>query len=242
MTKMISNNHERRIITTRDENISKTRKMAIFRTTFANIYDNDLTEEESQRIEQAEQECWRLIGFKNKKEYLRNIGENEEENEEDNNGNNNGHNSHNRYNKWVFNLSLRWDLIDLMGSHSYEVLDSGLIIYKFPDYKGGRILLEKMYKNDRPNYGRATKIIDMPIEEFEKIKNEIIIGEDIYPSVIDSRPEFDGKVTTISHTRKWPTQLADYFEARTQGQRTPEEIERVTKKIERVLDSRSILE
>ena len=33
---------------------------------------------------------------------------------------------------------------------------------------------KKMYKKDKPEYGRATKIINMSIEDFEKIKPDII--------------------------------------------------------------------
>ena len=39
--------------------------------------------------------------------------------------------------------------------YSYEMLDSGMMIFKLPNIKGGLIILEKMFKKEKPDYARV---------------------------------------------------------------------------------------
>ena len=127
-----------------------------------------------------------------------------------------------------------------MGDYSYEMLDQGMCIFKFPRFRGGTIVLEKMYKKDKPEYGRATKIINMSIEDFEKIKSDIIDNDDIPPFLVDTHPALQGKITNISHSTAWGRQFAEYFEQDLGEPRTPEEIGKIERKIQSILNSREL--
>ena len=146
-------------ISPENSDISKSVKMAIFRTSFANIDYDSMTEEKQGMLKEARDKCLKLINFDDFKTARNNQGD----------GTRKRKGEGKRFNEYTSDPQLRWDLVDLMGEYSYEMLDQGLAIFKFPEYKGGTIVLEKMYKKDKPEYGRATKIINMSIEEFERI-------------------------------------------------------------------------
>ena len=97
-----------------------------------------------------------------------------------------------------------------------------------------------MYKKEKPEYGRATKIIQMPIEDFEKILPEITENDDIPPHLVDPHPALQGKITNLTHTTAWGRQFAEYFDKDVDNPRTPEEIERIEKKIQSILNSREL--
>ena len=212
-------------------NISKSRKMAIFRTSFANIEYDELDEDARAELLTAREICLRLINLKDEKVSRRGS-------DKDSGTKRTGKGK--RFNEYTSDPQLRWDLIDLMGEYSYEMLDQGMAIFKFPDYKGGTIVLEKMYRKDKPEYGRATKIINMSIEEFEKIKPSLIVNDDIPAFQVDTHPALRGKVRNINHTTAWGKQFADYFEYDVGETRTQEEIDRINRKIQSILNSREL--
>ena len=211
-------------------NIPKSRKMAIFRTSFANIDYELLGEEEKENLVLARDEALRLINLKDEKTFSK--GQVQGTKRKKGNGK--------RFNEYTSDPQLRWDLIDLMGDYSYEMLDQGMCIFKFPRFRGGTIVLEKMYKKDKPEYGRATKIINMSIEDFEKIKSDIIDNDDIPPFLVDTHPALQGKITNISHSTAWGRQFAEYFEQDLGEPRTPEEIGKIERKIQSILNSREL--
>lgn len=213
-----------------NSDISKSVKMAIFRTSFANIDYDSMTEEKQGMLKEARDKCLKLINFDDFKTARNNQGD----------GTRKRKGEGKRFNEYTSDPQLRWDLVDLMGEYSYEMLDQGLAIFKFPEYKGGTIVLEKMYKKDKPEYGRATKIINMSIEEFERIKKDLIVDDDIPPFMIDSHPALQGKITSLAHSTAWGQQFADYFEYDIENQRTQEEIDKIDKKIKSILDSREL--
>ncbi len=212
-------------------NISKSRKMAIFRTSFANIEYDELDEDARAELLTAREICLKLINLKDEKVSRRGP-------DTDSGTKRTGKGK--RFNEYTSDPQLRWDLIDLMGEYSYEMLDQGMAIFKFPDYKGGTIVLEKMYRKDKPEYGRATKIINMSIEEFEKIKPSLIVNDDIPAFQVDTHPALKGKVRNINHTTAWGKQFADYFEYDVGETRTQEEIDRINRKIQSILNSREL--
>ena len=215
--------------------ISRSKKMGIFRTSFANIDYESMPQEKKNMLKEARDHCLRLINLLDIKNMptgeRSDKGENRQENEIE---------VEKRYNEYTSDPLQRWDLIDLMGNYSYEMLDQGLAIFKFPEYKGGTIVLEKMYRKDKPEYGRATKILNMTIEEFERIKPDLIINEDIPPFMIDSHPVLKGKVRNLHHSTAWGQQFADYFEYDLPGERTTEEITKIDRKIQSILNSREL--
>lgn len=213
-----------------NEDIPKSRKMAIFRTSFANIDYDELDEAAKENLLLARDEALRLINLKDEKSSGKGPTT----------GIKRGKGTGKRFNEYISDPQLRWDLIDLMGDYSYEMLDQGLAIFKFPDFKGGTIVLEKMYKKDKPEYGRATKIINMSIEDFEKIKPGLIDNDDIPPFMVDTHPALQGRITNINHTTAWGRQFAQYFEYDIGDQRTPEEIDRIERKIQSILNSREL--
>ena len=214
----------------RNPNIPKSRKMAIFRTSFANIEYEQLDDEARDNLYLARDEALRLINLKDEKSTRRG--------QRTGTGRKKGEGK--RFNEYTSDPQLRWDLIDLMGDYSYEMLDQGTAVFKFPDFRGGTIVVEKMYKKDKPEYGRATKIITMPIEDFEKIEKDLIINDDIPVFMIESHPALQGRVHSIPHTTAWGKQFAEYFDYNVGNIRTPEEIDRIDRKIQSILNSREL--
>ena len=211
-------------------NIPKSRKMAIFRTSFANIDYDLLSQEAKENLILARNEALKLINLKDEKNFSKGQGQ----------GIRKTRGNGKKFNEYISDPQLRWDLIDLMGNYSYEMLDQGMCIFKFPNYRGGTIVLEKMYKKDKPEYGRATKIINMSIEDFEKIKPDIIENDDISPFLVDTHPALQGRITNISHSTAWGRHLSEYFERDLGEPRTPEENDRIERKIQSILNSREL--
>ena len=214
----------------KNPNIPKSRKMAIFRTSFANIEYEDLDDEAKDSLYLVKDEALRLINLKDEKTSRR--GQKTGIRREKGKGK--------RFNEYTSDPQLRWDLIDLMGDYSYEMLEQGTAIFKFPDFRGGTIVVEKMYKKDKPEYGRATKIITMPIEDFERIEKDLIVNDDMPVFMIDSHPDLQDKVRSIAHTTAWGKQFAEHFEYNIGNTRTPEEIDRIDRKIHSILNSREL--
>lgn len=216
----------------RNPNIPRSKKMGIFRTSFANIDYDSMDTEKRDMLQAARDKCLQLINFKDIKSVS--LEKDDESKQRETNG------EGKRFNEYTSDPQLRWDLIDLMGQYSYEILDQGLAIFKFPEYKGGTIVLEKMYRKNKPEYGRATKIINMTIEEFERIKKDLILNGDIPPFMVDSHPAVQGRLTNLTHSTAWGQQFADYFEYNLENERTPEEIGKIDKKIKSILNSREL--
>ncbi len=59
-------------------------------------------------------------------------------------------------NEYVSEPMNRWTLMRLIDEeYSYEMLDSGMMIFKLPNIKGGLIILEKMFKKEKPDYAKG---------------------------------------------------------------------------------------
>ncbi len=215
----------------KDGSIPRKNKLAIFYTTFSED-DKNLTEEQKEKRKKAEKECLKLMNL-----YSRNVR----------NSNGTGRTvkgireQGTSRNEYVSDPLSRWNLINLLDpEYSYEMLDQGMMIFKLPNLKDGTIILEKMFKKDEPDYARATKVLNMPIEEFEKIKHQLIIDGDIPVMAVEQHPKLKNRVISVIHDKTWGKKLADLFDYSIDPRRTPDEVAKINKEIERILNSRRL--
>lgn len=214
----------------RDPTIAKRNKLAIFYSTFSQCGEK-LSEEQIADRENARKKCLTYMNFldKNTEHIKKHIGEKKI-----------GEKIKKRK-EFVTDPLIRWNLIGLLDpEYSYEILDQGMMIFKLPNLKRGTIILEKMFRKDKIHYGRATKILNMPIEEFEELKKELIVKGDIPVFVIESNSQLIGRVNSLDHVISWGQNLADYFEYKTDERRSKESIERIDDEIQRIVRSRKV--
>lgn len=214
----------------KDPSISKKNKLAIFYTTFSQCGEN-FAEKEMENRENCKKECLQYINFSDKISSETNKGESTRKKTGE----------PRRRNEFITDPLIRWNLIGLLDTeYSYDVLDQGMMVFKLPNLNGGIIILEKMFRKDKINYGRATKIIAMPIEEFDEIKDELVVNGDIPVKVVESHPKIKGRLTSLDHIASWGQNLADLFNYETDRRRTQENISMIDTEIQRVMNSRSI--
>jgi len=215
----------------KDPNIPRNSKLAIFRTTFTDDKYVILTDEQKMLKDIAKEEALKALKLKESRTVVtcgdgrkRVIKDGEKKRKE-----------------YVSEPLNRWDLIELIDKdYSYEMLDSGMMIFKLPNVQDGLIILEKMYKNDKPDYARATKVLRMTIEDFEKIKPELVHEGDIPCAIVDSHPALVSKCDSIWHTQAWGQRIAELAGYRTDGRREQKNIEDIDKEIDRIKKSRRL--
>lgn len=117
-----------------------------------------------------------------------------------------------------------------------------MMVFKCPNLGNGTIILEKMFRKGQPDYGRATKVLHMPIEDFEKVKNDLIIDGDIPVIAVESHPAVKGKIESIWHGASWGQRLADIFDYSIDSQRSKEDIGQIDRTISRIKQSRKLRE
>lgn len=219
----------------KDRAIPRKNKLAIFYTTFVDT-DEDLTEEQQEAKERAKKICLKHMRFSDRATKIARargtitrkdgLSETTEKRKE-----------------YVSDPLNRWALLNLLDSeYSYEILDQGMMIFYLPNINGGTVILEKMFKKDQPDYGRATKVLKISIEEFEKVKPELIFNGDIPVAAVDSHPGLNGIVDSYWHTSSWGQKLADGLGYRTDARRSLENIEKIDREIDRVKKSRKLRE
>lgn len=218
-----------------DANIPRKNKLGIFYTTFADE-DDTLTQQQQELRDIAKEQCLIYMNFSNK--IIKNdIRENKIDSEEKTDGN---HGKEKRK-EYVSEPLNRWTLIRLLDEeYSYEMLDQGMMIFKLPNLDAGTIILEKMFRKEVPDYARATKVLHMSIEEFEKIKKDLIIQGDIPVFAIDKHPELAGKVESIWHSPSWGQKMADLFDYKMNPRRSKDNVNKIDREIERIKRSRRL--
>lgn len=220
----------------KDKQISRKNKLAIFYTTFADE-DDTLTQSEQELRELAKEECLIYMNFYNKS--IRPDSKINRENKEEKEG----EQLKEKRKEYVSEPLNRWTLIRLLDEeYSYEMLNQGMMIFKLPNLEGGTVILEKMFRKEVPDYGRATKVLHMSIEEFEKIKKDLIIEGDIPVFAVDRHPKLEGKVNSLWHSTSWGQKLSDLFDYKLDKNRSKDNIEKIDKEIERIKRSRKIRE
>lgn len=218
----------------KDNKIPRKNKLAIFYTTFADE-DDSLTAEQQELRELAKEECIKYMNFSEKNIRTASKGNRTLKNSKDDIKLND------KRNQYVSDPLNRWTLAKLLDNeYSYEMLDQGMMIFKFPNLDGGTIMLEKMFRKEMPDYGRATKILHMSIEEFEKIKDDLIMEGDIPVACIDSHFKLEGKVDSLWHSASWGQKLADLFDYQLDKRRSKENIEKIDREIVRIKNSRKL--
>lgn len=228
-------NYDSVIAIMKDPLISRNNKLAIYRTTFTEDKYLSLTEEQKELKEIAKEEALKALNLR-------------ESRIASGTGRKNGTikpvtGPTKKRNEYVSEPLNRWDLIELLDKdYSYEMLNSGMMIFKLPNVQGGLIILEKMYKNERPDYARATKVIRMTMEDFEKIKSDLIVDGDIPSAEVDSHPALRQKCDSIWHTQAWGQRIAELAGYRTDSRRSKENIESIDKEIENIKKSRRLRE
>ena len=216
----------------KDAGIKRKNKLAILYTTFSGDGDG-LTEEQINLKEEAKKKCLKYLDLSDKNtrtsqstsmvRISRGNGESEKRNE------------------YISDPFARWNLIELLDREfSYEILDQGMMIFRCPHLNNGTIILEKMFRKDEPDYARATKVLNISIEDFEKIKNDLIINGDIPVAAVDSHPALNGITQSIWHGAAWGQRMADLFGYSTDLRREPENIQRIDETIERIKNSRKL--
>lgn len=214
----------------KDPVIPRKNKLAIFYTTFADD-ERTLTEEQTILRDNAKEEAlkaMKLTDAKNSTGKAR--GEVSKTNR-----------TTKKRNEYVSEPMNRWTLMRLLDEeYSYEMLDSGMMIFKLPNVKGGLIILEKMFRKDQPDYARATKIIHMTMEDFEKIKPELITEGDIFPTAVESHPAMNEKFESVWHTTAWGERIAEIVGYDIDTRRTPENIADIENEIEKIKKSRRL--
>lgn len=219
----------------KDANIPRKNKLGIFYTTFADE-DDTLTQQQQELRDIAKEECLIYMNFSNKR-----IKNDKKENKVDNEEKVGGNQVKEKRNEYVSDPLNRWTLIRLLDEeYSYEMLDQGMMIFKLPNLDGGTIILEKMFRKEVPDYARATKVLHMSIEEFEKIKKDLIIQGDIPVFAVDKHPELAGKVESVWHSTSWGQKMADLFDYKMDKIRSKENIEKIDREIERIKSSRRL--
>jgi len=215
----------------KDPNISRNNKIAIFRTTFTDDKYVILTDEQKMLKDIAKEEALKALNLKESRTVVTS-GQ----------GRKRGVNVENKKRKEYVSEPLnRWDLIELLDKdYSYEMLDSGMMIFKLPNVQDGIIILEKMYKNDKPDYARATKVLRMTIEDFERIKPELIHDGDIPCAVVDSHPALCSKCESIWHTPAWGQRIAELAGYRIDGRRDEKNIADIDREIDKIKESRRL--
>ncbi|MBP3463290.1 MAG: hypothetical protein J6K45_02270 [Clostridia bacterium] len=228
-------NYDSVIAIMKDPLISRNNKLAIYRTTFTADKHLSLTEEQRELKELAKEEALKALNLRESRfsnDTARKSGTTRT-----------GEGSNKKRNEYVSEPLNRWELIELLDKdYSYEMLSSGMMIFKLPNVQGGLIILEKMYKNSRPDYARATKVIKMTIEDFEKIKADLIIDGDIPSSAVDSHPALNKKCDSIWHTQAWGQRIAELAGYRTDPRRSKENIESIEDEIDTIKRSRRLRE
>lgn len=214
----------------KDPEIPRKNKLAIFYTTFADD-ERTLTEEQRSLRDIAKEEALKAMKLTEARSTSgkKRIGISKS-----------GSITKKR-NEYVSDPMNRWTLMRLIDSeYSYEMLDSGMMIFKLPNIKGGLIILEKMFKKEKPDYARATKVIHMTIEDFDKIKSDLIIDGDISPTAVESHPAMNEKFESVWHTAVWGERIAEIVGYDIDPRRTPENIADIDREIERIKKSRKL--
>lgn len=229
-----SKNYDSLFAIMKDRTIPRKNKLAIFYTTFADE-DDTLTPEQQESRERAKKLCLKYMRFSHRmaristargtisKEGRIPAGETEKRKE------------------YVLEPINRWTLIKLLDpEYSYEILDQGMMIFHLPNINGGRIILEKMFRKEEPDYGRATKVLRMTIEDFEKIKQDLIVNGDIPVAKVDSHPNLTGLVDSYCHLPSWGQKIADSVGYKIDSRRSPENIKKIDQEIVRIKESRRL--
>lgn len=220
----------------KDNSIPRKNKLAIFYTTFADE-DDAFTKEQQELRELAKEECLIYMNFYNKS--IRADSKINKENKEEKEG----EQLKEKRKEYVSEPLNRWTLIRLLDEeYSYEMLDQGMMIFKLPNLNGGTVILEKMFRKEIPDYGRATKVLHMSIEEFEKIKKDLIIEGDIPAFKVDGCLKLNGKVDSLWHSPSWGQKLSDLFDYKLDKKRSKDNIEKINREIERIKRSRRLRE
>lgn len=215
----------------RDIEIPRKNKLAIFYTTFADD-ERTLTEEQKILRDDAKEEALKAMKLTEARGSLTRSSRGEITRVE---------RSTKKRNEYVSDPMNRWTLMKLIDAeYSYEMLDSGMMIFKLPNIKGGLIILEKMFKKEKPDYARSTKVIHMTMEDFDKIKSDLIIDGDISPTTVESHPALDEKFESVWHTAIWGERIAEIVGYDIDSRRTPENIADIDKEIEKIKKSRKL--
>lgn len=218
----------------RDRTIPRKNKLAIFYTTFADE-DDSLTPEQQESRERAKKVCLKYMRFSDKMVRIASArgtisreGRTSTEEAE-------------KRKEYVLEPINRWTLIKLLDpEYSYEILDQGMMIFHLPNINGGTVILEKMFRKEGPDYGRATKILRMTIEDFEKIKPDLIVSGDIPVARVDSHPKLAGIVDSYWHSPSWGQKIADSVGYKTDIRRSSENIKKIDQEIVRIKESRRL--
>ena len=222
----------------KDRAIPKQKKLTIFYTTFGDTDASDLTQEQKEYRELAKLECIKYMNFSDRNNNV-STGKKREKSKTTR-----GISETKKYNEYVSDPLGRWTLIELLDrEYSYEILDQGMMIFKCPNiFENGAIFLEKMFKKEEVCYGRATKIIKMSIEEFDKIKKDLIIDGDIPVMSVNTHPEIKQEnLESICHSASWGQKVADLCSYKTDSRRKKENIEAIDNTIESIKKSRTII-
>lgn len=219
-------NYESVLSIMKDVNIPRKNKLAIFYTTFADE-DDSLTEDQKILRELAKSESLKYMNLTDKAikgrkstGITRTRGEGKEKRKE-----------------YVSDPLNRWTLIKLIDpEYSYEMLDQGMMIFKLPNYN--KIILEKMFRKEQPEYGRATKVLDMSVEEFEKVKSQLIVEGDIPVQAVNYHPVVKDKCKSIEHSTSWGKRIADIFGYDKDVNRSKENIDKIDLEIKKIIESR----
>ena len=219
-------NYESVLSIMKDVNIPRKNKLAIFYTTFADE-DDSLTEDQKILRELAKSESLKYMNLTDKAikgrkstGITRTRGEGKEKRKE-----------------YVSDPLNRWTLIKLIDpEYSYEMLDQGMMIFKLPNYN--KIILEKMFRKEQPEYGRATKVLDMSVEEFEKVKSQLIVEGDIPVQAVNYHPVVKDKCKSIEHSTSWGQRIADIFGYDKDVNRSKENIDKIDLEIKKIIESR----
>lgn len=215
----------------KDPGIPRKNKLAIFYTTFADD-ERTLTEEQKVIRELAKEEALKAMKLTEATKTTSGKSRGEVTRSERN---------VKKRNEYVSEPMNRWTLMRLIDEdYSYEMLDSGMMIFKLPNIKGGLIILEKMFKKEKPDYARATKVIHMTIEDFDKIKSDLIIDGDISPTAVESHPAMNEKFESVWHTAAWGERIAEIVGYDIDSRRTKENIADIDNEIEKIKKSRRL--
>jgi hypothetical protein len=115
-----------------------------------------------------------------------------------------------------------------------------MMIFKLPNLNGGTVILEKMFRKEKPEYGRATKVLNISFEEFDNIKDDLIVNGDIPVSKIATHPKLIDKVEDFVHSANWGGHVAEYFDYQTDSRRSKENVQKIDNAIKDIIKSRSL--
>ena len=95
-----------------------------------------------------------------------------------------------------------------------------------------------MFRKEQPEYGRATKVLDMSVEEFEKVKSQLIVEGDIPVQAVNYHPVVKDKCKSIEHSTSWGQRIADIFGYDKDVNRSKENIDKIDLEIKKIIESR----